>query len=580
MTNVPYHVHEFAIPTPSEAEARAGTSTSSAMHPLATKQSIDAEVGVTIASAAQGLLAGTALQPNDVSAVAISGDYDDLLNKPDVTSVTQQNFSVVAGQTSVTISGGYVIGRVYQVFLNGILLDNGTWSASNGSTVTFAAITNADIIEGESSASLTVAIGAASILIPALDARYQRIISDPEKNLLQRGFKEGDQWAAANTAIFNEAGEELTGNFGAIFLPVGQYTINEDLEPLTDFTGYVRGQGKAASRLLVVPKSGNLAVPVAAGIRFNLSSLGYTVGVGDISIYIRGISTQAAVRIERPDDQNSGGFAGPIVSNVEVRGETIGYGFTHGLWLNNGWNARVVNFDDMGSFVGATPYDFISMSGASIILDGNSTAVVMDQVHSTHRNHGLLTLEGSFSEGAKLLHSEFVNVNRGVVANSAVGAPEGSSPPGMTIDDCHFAVNQTAIEVVLRPQVQITKTLIYNRIGGYAISPDIPPEDLSFLQTKASEFLAIYGENMNQSQVENNIALGFGRGTFFSGQTCVRTTVGGNKIEDFETGLNGNNSGKLWDPGTNAYYSTPNKRVAWAGSLVGIPADGLFSWGE
>lgn len=82
MANVPFHTHEFSIPTPSPEEAALGTSTASVMHPLATKQSIASEIGVTLASRAEGLLASTALQASSASLVATTGSYDDLLNLP------------------------------------------------------------------------------------------------------------------------------------------------------------------------------------------------------------------------------------------------------------------------------------------------------------------------------------------------------------------------------------------------------------------------------------------------------------------------------------------------------------------
>lgn len=82
MANVPFHTHQFSIPTASEDEARLGVSNVIAMTPLATKQSIDAEIGVTLASRAEGLLASTALQASDASLVATTGSYDDLLDLP------------------------------------------------------------------------------------------------------------------------------------------------------------------------------------------------------------------------------------------------------------------------------------------------------------------------------------------------------------------------------------------------------------------------------------------------------------------------------------------------------------------
>lgn len=80
-------------PAASQAEAESGTNSEKVMTPVATKQSIASEVGSTIASFSQGLLASTALQPLDVSAVAISGEYSDLLNKPTLGTAASQDAS-------------------------------------------------------------------------------------------------------------------------------------------------------------------------------------------------------------------------------------------------------------------------------------------------------------------------------------------------------------------------------------------------------------------------------------------------------------------------------------------------------
>lgn len=138
-------------PSASQAEAEAGNQPEKAMTPLLTKQAINKQVS----------LAGR------------TGDYNDLLNRPDASSVRQIPFNVSLGQTSVVIPEGYDIGTVYQVFLNGVLLDTTAWSAVDGTNVTFPAIISLDIVDGESFASLVVVIGATSFMEPNWDARYQ-----------------------------------------------------------------------------------------------------------------------------------------------------------------------------------------------------------------------------------------------------------------------------------------------------------------------------------------------------------------------------------------------------------------------
>lgn len=57
MANVPFHTHEFSIPVAGETDSTAGLRDDIAMAPKGVKQSIAAEAGVTLATAAQGIKA-------------------------------------------------------------------------------------------------------------------------------------------------------------------------------------------------------------------------------------------------------------------------------------------------------------------------------------------------------------------------------------------------------------------------------------------------------------------------------------------------------------------------------------------
>lgn len=70
------NIVEIGRPTASQAEAEAGTNPVKSMSPLTVKQSIASEVGVSIASAAQGLLASTALQSAAIGTTVQAFDAD------------------------------------------------------------------------------------------------------------------------------------------------------------------------------------------------------------------------------------------------------------------------------------------------------------------------------------------------------------------------------------------------------------------------------------------------------------------------------------------------------------------------
>lgn len=71
---------DVAVPIASQAEAEAGVNAVKRMTPVTTKQSIASEVGVTLASKAQGDLANTALQSDDIGVTiqAFSANLDTL----------------------------------------------------------------------------------------------------------------------------------------------------------------------------------------------------------------------------------------------------------------------------------------------------------------------------------------------------------------------------------------------------------------------------------------------------------------------------------------------------------------------
>lgn len=69
-------------PFASQAEAEAGTDTTKAMNPLTVAQAVAAQGASQFATAAQGVLADTAVQPGDLSTVATTGAYADLSGLP------------------------------------------------------------------------------------------------------------------------------------------------------------------------------------------------------------------------------------------------------------------------------------------------------------------------------------------------------------------------------------------------------------------------------------------------------------------------------------------------------------------
>lgn len=156
---------DTGAPVASQAEAEAGVNSIKRMTPLTTKQAIAAQ-SATTEQVAQIVAIASALSP-----------------------ASTHTFTVVLGQTSVGIPGGYQIGKVSEVFLSGVRISG--WTASDGDNVTFPAISLEDL-GGEANAELVVMVGFPTTGFTALDQRYELRTATNVKELGVMGAGEDD----------------------------------------------------------------------------------------------------------------------------------------------------------------------------------------------------------------------------------------------------------------------------------------------------------------------------------------------------------------------------------------------------
>jgi len=97
---------DVAVPVASQAESEAGVNAVKRMTPLTTKQSIASEVGVTLASKAQGDLADSALQPGDAATPAQGGKADTAVQPVDNRELSFNNKIAILGPRSATVPDG------------------------------------------------------------------------------------------------------------------------------------------------------------------------------------------------------------------------------------------------------------------------------------------------------------------------------------------------------------------------------------------------------------------------------------------------------------------------------------------
>ncbi len=193
MVDIPYHTHQFDIPTASEWEIRTGVEAGKAITPdklfpvladKADKATTLAGYGIVdAATKEQGQKADTAVQPEQVSAVGYSGRYDDLLNKPSLGSASGLNVGTTAG----TVAAGDDV-RIVNAAQKSIIVTAGAGLSGGGtlaanialalSSTSLASLALADTAVqpsrkltagtgltggGDFSADRTVALNAASI---------------------------------------------------------------------------------------------------------------------------------------------------------------------------------------------------------------------------------------------------------------------------------------------------------------------------------------------------------------------------------------------------------------------------------
>lgn len=127
---------DVAVPVASQAEAEAGDNSSKRMTPLTTKQSIASEVGDTIASAAQGALAESALQPGGAATPA-QGALADTALQPAYNYISRAGNYLGVGQQADFDGFGK----------GGILLGGGDPSRGTGTYLTLDGLRNWVVVQ-------------------------------------------------------------------------------------------------------------------------------------------------------------------------------------------------------------------------------------------------------------------------------------------------------------------------------------------------------------------------------------------------------------------------------------------------
>lgn len=362
------NVVDAAAPVPSQGEAEAGTDNKKRMTALRTKQSIASQVGVTLASNAQGLLANSAVQP-DRQVIAGSGLTGGGSLSSDVTinvgagtgiSVAADSIGLDATtQSRLLISGGTAL----QVLQKNSGTDyDVSWATIAGATaVSYApqslttaeqrqARINIDVVQAGYKSGMVLSNNAADINND-IDISSGVRMADDGSNWLRLGStltKRLDaSWAVGTGNGMLDTGTKANSESYALFV-IGGSAVATDVLASTSFSAPTMPTGYTWKRYLgtiVTSSTGNIFSFSQIGNyfrRLTITGGSYTGTIGTTSSLAalsvpRGISCQIDLQwrtlnasangfiyLRNPDDTDIS-VAGPANANIGGVGTNVSF---------------------------------------------------------------------------------------------------------------------------------------------------------------------------------------------------------------------------------------------------------------
>lgn len=154
---------------------------------------------------------------------------------------------------------------------------------------------------------------------------------------------------------------------------------------------------------------------------------------------------ETAIRVIYPD------AASVALNTVILRDNEVLPGCRRGLWVTNGWNARVEQMTIWGA--PAAPMEY------GVLLDGRSNDVVLEGLHTFYTVTAVAAV--GQVESPKVKDSALIQTEYGVVIATEEVVPER---PGAHVTDTHIAASKRGIVTRWHPQASFRGNLIY-RIG-------------------------------------------------------------------------------------------------------------------
>lgn len=405
-------VVDTGAPIANQTEAQTGTNATKRMTPLTTKQSIASEVGVTLASAAQGVLADTALQDGD----PINGAYITDSSVTNTKLSTVPAYTIKGNSTNSTaqasdLPAGSVRGLLWE--LRGFNGDGITDDTSNFSV-------------------LETSVSGQEI---DLQGKTYAVTSIPSGNLYINGYWRGDYEVpsigiqtipSVNTRSLLSSNVD-TGGVGSAYsggvegTPTVPGRTNQDLYFL------LASQGSRAD--------GPARAGVIAGI--------YSRAAGNLSLILAGRQSRAMMpqtfMLGTEECQADTGSRGGAIASYGSFAEGVGAAVVSGRSSRaSGWESAVVGSNSSIAGYGRQPRFLVNINGAGqissvTILDGGAGLPASPTYEITDRR-------GSGTGGAVTL-----TITSGVVTAVAVTSPGSNYSQIANAVNLHLFLNRSMV---------------------------------------------------------------------------------------------------------------------------------------
>lgn len=165
--------------------------------------------------------------------------WQDQAASPD--TMSERSFLATAGQTSYTFTGGYRVGYTY-VWVNGAMLYPSEFTATDGTTITFASALalNDEVRILSFKAIGSVAVADITGLQAALDGKVEKVNATDEHGKIRAIPRSGSAKTSGYTLVAADVGRMVElGSGGSVTIPDGVFSIGDAVSIFNNTSGSI-----------------------------------------------------------------------------------------------------------------------------------------------------------------------------------------------------------------------------------------------------------------------------------------------------------------------------------------------------